>query len=72
MVAPGLVTPLAGVWIEISIRSGKRSNLSVTPLAGVWIEIIHISWISADVPVTPLAGVWIEMTDSRKEIEVVS
>ena len=34
------VTPLAGVWIEMSIPPTLRLGLSnVTPLAGVWIEI---------------------------------
>ena len=34
-----LVTPLAGVWIEITITNAKISDATVTPLAGVWIEI---------------------------------
>ena len=43
-----LVTPLAGVWIEI--REGERGHVvgrcKVTPLAGVWIEIEYsLIWI---------------------------
>ena len=33
------VTPLAGVWIEITAWMLKSSSACVTPLAGVWIEI---------------------------------
>ena len=33
------VTPLAGVWIEISTIPADHSGVYVTPLAGVWIEI---------------------------------
>ena len=33
------VTPLAGVWIEISLHSSNKNERRVTPLAGVWIEI---------------------------------
>ena len=33
------VTPLAGVWIEISMYVGEPGAYLVTPLAGVWIEI---------------------------------
>jgi len=34
-----LVTPLAGVWIEISCGASSGRGCLVTPLAGVWIEI---------------------------------
>ena len=33
------VTPLAGVWIEITSKRRRASRKLVTPLAGVWIEI---------------------------------
>ena len=33
------VTPLAGVWIEMSVKPRIVKVLIVTPLAGVWIEI---------------------------------
>ena len=33
------VTPLAGVWIEISVAQCFEGAERVTPLAGVWIEI---------------------------------
>ena len=57
-----MVTPLAGVWIEMSIPPTLRLGLSnVTPLAGVWIEIICSELINSHISVTPLAGVWIEM-----------
>ena len=34
-----IVTPFAGVWIEISVENIKKGNFKVTPFAGVWIEI---------------------------------
>ena len=36
----GLVTPLAGVWIEMVMDIKKGEAYRVTPLAGVWIEIL--------------------------------
>ena len=38
---PHLVTPFAGVWIEISTRSSDNVLYRVTPFAGVWIEIMY-------------------------------
>ncbi len=35
-----MVTPLVGVWIEISLNSLLPHFCNVTPLVGVWIEII--------------------------------
>ena len=35
-----LVTPLAGVWIEIPNCTKLYLQTDVTPLAGVWIEIM--------------------------------
>ena len=58
---PRVVTPRAGVWIEIA-RSTKISwQIPVTPRAGVWIEINL--WDSPHIVegVTPRAGVWIEI-----------
>ena len=34
-----LVTPFAGVWIEITSSAGIWCGTDVTPFAGVWIEI---------------------------------
>ena len=34
-----MVTPLAGVWIEISVAASVAISDTVTPLAGVWIEM---------------------------------
>ena len=36
------VTPLAGVWIEISAPIIRDVLPMVTPLAGVWIEILFL------------------------------
>ena len=37
-----LVTPYAGVWIEITEYGGGYRGTNVTPYAGVWIEISEI------------------------------
>ena len=55
------VTPLAGVWIEISLLKRAIFVLLVTPLAGVWIEIVYLGGDYGPSKVTPLAGVWIEI-----------
>ena len=34
-----MVTPFAGVWIEISLYPVTNCMHHVTPFAGVWIEI---------------------------------
>ena len=34
-----MVTPLAGVWIEMLCKFNEEMEAKVTPLAGVWIEI---------------------------------
>ena len=48
-VETGGVTPLAGVWIEISGIRANSASPSVTPLAGVWIEITsHYTIIGGD------------------------
>ena len=39
-----IVTPLAGVWIEIARHADSTAVCIVTPLVGVWIEIhSHLS-----------------------------
>ena len=35
-----MVTPFAGVWIEIRLLHRSIHQEEVTPFAGVWIEII--------------------------------
>ena len=34
-----MVTPIAGVWIEIELLELTNNIIIVTPIAGVWIEI---------------------------------
>ena len=55
------VTPYAGVWIEIKLKSWCESNKLVTPYAGVWIEILPNHQFLQLFCVTPYAGVWIEI-----------
>ena len=63
-----IVTPYAGVWIEMKSSVLISRTMSVTPYAGVWIEII-ICMIKRMVDiVTPYAGVWIEIYRHDAEI----
>ena len=59
-----VVTPFAGVWIEILAQQDMIALRAVTPFAGVWIEMIWPSSSLAAVIVTPFAGVWIEMASN--------
>ena len=56
-----LVTPLAGVWVEIRLLLHRQILPAVTPLAGVWVEIAQKCQSACDSMVTPLAGVWVEI-----------
>ena len=64
-----IVTPLAGVWIEIRFINSSAHCLIVTPLAGVWIEIDIWKTDTVEGFVTPLAGVWIEIDVYEKTID---
>ena len=44
------VTPLAGVWIEITTQVFADYIVSVTPLAGVWIEMSISTSVTVSVP----------------------
>ena len=35
-----VVTPFAGVWVEIRVQHRENNTHLVTPLAGVWIEML--------------------------------
>ena len=61
----GLVTPFAGVWIEIDFVGSLGMIIGVTPFAGVWIEILCLCQTGTLLYVTPFAGVWIEMCNSN-------
>ena len=64
LVAPEVVTPFTGVWIEIPYGGHNDTVCTVTPFTGVWIEI---PWIPAGIEavrVTPFTGVWIEIRTS--------
>ena len=56
-----MVTPYAGVWIEIIIGNCVSFPPNVTPYAGVWIEIFLAYNDIVCLIVTPYAGVWIEI-----------
>ena len=48
-----LVTPYAGVWIEISIKALAAYTGIVTPYAGVWIEINNYEAIDCSIRSLP-------------------
>ena len=56
-----IVTPHAGVWIEIESDANNGHAELVTPHAGVWIEIIFRMNLIITLEVPPHAGVWIEI-----------
>ena len=66
-----LVTPCAGVWIEILAVKNVRYLWKVTPCAGVWIEIAWRSQPPNRQIVTPCAGVWIEIGHERQRIDTI-
>ena len=61
----GIVTPYAGVWIEMAKDVVNNAIHIVTPYAGVWIEICNGNRGYYLCSVTPYAGVWIEISGWR-------
>ncbi len=57
-----LVTPCAGVWIEMPVRTIWELSGWVTPCAGVWIEIrrnwVEITMLSWSLPVRECGLKW--------------
>ena len=49
-----IVTPIAGVWIEIHQSQEYAKQIDVTPIAGVWIEILVWDEKNPDQPSLPL------------------
>ena len=41
-----MVTPYAGVWIEMAKATHTAVHLLVTPYAGVWIEIVWLFFVA--------------------------
>ena len=62
------VAPLAGAWIEISLRLSCLLNCMVAPLAGAWIEIPKTYVVNSSASVAPLAGAWIEILSNDTHI----
>ena len=61
-----MVTPFAGVWIEIEWERYTEKGILVTPFAGVWIEIRPVMDYLILSAVTPFAGVWIEINACKR------
>ena len=59
--APAVVAPLAGAWIEIKETGEVAIKNFVAPLAGAWIEIDDNDVRIQIEGVAPLAGAWIEI-----------
>ena len=66
-----MVTPHAGVWIEIQSPLHIAQAHQVTPHAGVWIEILKAVFTRSSILVTPHAGVWIEIVNGRMQLLTV-
>ena len=60
-----MVTPYAGVWIEIRYLTIIGLPINVTPYAGVRIEIQTTQMNRQSAWVTPYAGVWIEIKNYK-------
>ena len=57
-----VVTPLVGVWIEISFKLSKKScGVASLPLWECGLKYIGCCNFSYSIFVTPLVGVWIEI-----------
>ena len=55
------VTPLAGVWIEISPGLCSVTKMSSLPSRECGLKFFYADYRQSDNRVTPLAGVWIEI-----------
>ena len=55
------VAPLAGAWVEISLKLAITSTSIVAPLAGAWVEIRFTYNPYNKGSVAPLAGAWVEI-----------
>ena len=61
----GIVTPLAGVWVEIRIGAmGKREGQRSLPLRECGLKFEYAEQHDWEGIVTPLAGVWVEIIRS--------
>ena len=59
-----MVTPLAGVWIEMNQKYRRFYRNGSLPLRECGLKSTKKSDTCCQIPVTPLAGVWIEITDT--------
>ena len=68
-----MVTPYAGVWIEILTVTKKNVNIYVTPYAGVWIEILGMKVYDSlrqSLPTRECGLKFIKTSNSRRNILV--
>ena len=61
MQAFGLVTPLAGVWVEILMSMGSNWNILSLPSRECGLKFLRQPYQGFSEIVTPLAGVWVEI-----------
>ena len=55
------VTPLVGVWIEMTLRLTLNMRAQSLPLWECGLKLVYCVYLSVDNNVTPLVGVWIEI-----------
>ena len=65
-----IVTPRAGVWVEIPRMQAPEPTRQVTPRAGVWVEINEKEARNEAKYVTPRAGVWVEIIHEGQDRSV--
>ena len=58
------VTPLVGVWIEITITKVPQQEMRSLPLWECGLKLTRSLASTGRIAVTPLVGVWIEITDT--------
>ena len=61
-----VVTPLAGVWIEMNQKYRRFYRNGSLPLRECGLKSTKKSDTCCQIPVTPLAGVWIEICRDNK------
>ena len=67
--AKSIVTPFAGVWIEIkTAQKPSRIMLTSPPSRGCGLKFLRYANLRKKARVTPFAGVWIEiLADTRMQ-----
>ena len=62
----GIVTPYAGVWIEIGMDASARVNAASLPTRECGLKLVQKIHPNTVLVVTPYAGVWIEIVNAEE------